>query len=222
MSTFSILTRRGGASRGVLTFASLAAALLLLTPSDVNAHVTVWPRSAAHGAYERYVVRVPNEKDVATTRVEIRFPAEVRISSFLDVPGWKLDVVTDSAGKITGAVWTGNLPPKRFVEFPFVAVNPKEGASVVWPAFQTYAGNQLVEWTGPEGSKTPASVTKLTPRPATGAAADSAARADSTTRAAAASAGGGSSTPLYISLAALALALVSLGLSLRRPEPARV
>jgi hypothetical protein len=132
------------------------------------------------------------------------------------VPGWKLEVVTDSAGKITGAVWTGNLPPKRFIEFPFVAVNPKEGASVAWPAFQTYAGNQVVEWTGPEGSKTPVSVTKLTPRPATGAAADTAARA-----AAPASTSGGSSTPLYISLAALALALVSLGLSLRRPEPAR-
>lgn len=168
---------------------------------------------ASHGAYERYVVRVPNEKDVATTRVEIRFPAEVRISSFLDVPGWKLEVVTDSAGKITGAVWTGNLPPKRFVEFPFVAVNPKEGARVAWRAFQTYAGNEIVKWTGPEGSKTPASVTTLSPRPATGAAADSAASASTN--------GGGSSMPLYLSLAALALALVSLGLSLRRPEPAR-
>ena len=216
MSILSSLSRRGAAPRGGLPLASLAVALLLLAPSVVRAHVTVWPRTAAHGAYERYVVRVPNEKDVATTRVEIRFPAEVRISSFLDVPGWKLEVVTDSAGKITGAVWTGNLPPKRFVEFPFVAVNPKEGASVVWPAFQTYAGNQLVEWTGPEGSKTPASVTKLTARPATGAAADTAARA-----AAPASTSAWLSPPFYISGAALALALISLGISLRRPEPAR-
>ncbi len=199
----------------MLIAASLAGVVCALVPAVAHAHVTVWPRTASHGAYERYVVRVPNEKDVATTRVEIRFPAEVRISSFLDVPGWKLEVVTDSAGKITGAVWTGNLPPKRFVEFPFVAVNPKEGARVVWPAFQTYEGNQIVEWTGPEGSKTPASVTTLTARPATGAA------ADSTARRAVASNGGGSSTPLYVSLAALALALVSLGLSLRRPETAR-
>jgi uncharacterized protein YcnI len=216
MSTFSSLSRRGGAARGVLAVATLAVALMLLAPSVVNAHVTVWPRTAAHGAYERYVVRVPNEKDVATTRVEIRFPAEVRISSFLDVPGWKLEVVTDSAGKITGAVWTGNLPPKRFIEFPFVAVNPKEGASVAWPALQTYAGNQVVEWTGPEGSKTPVSVTRLTPRPATGAAADTTVRA-----AAPASTSAWLSFPTYISLAALALALISLGLSLRRPEPAR-
>src|SRR5215218_9722442 len=202
--------------RRALVGATLAVAAALLLPSLANAHVSVWPKSAAHGSYERYVVRVPNEKDVATTRVEIRFPAEVRISSFLDVAGWKLEVVTDSAGKITGAVWTGNLPPKRFIEFPFVAVNPKEGASVTWPAFQTYAGNQVVEWTGPEGSKTPASVTTLAPRSATGAAVDTAARS-----AAVASISGGSSIPLYVSLAALALALLSLGLSLRRPEPAR-
>ena len=201
--------------RRALAAASLAGAVCVLAPSVARAHVTVWPRTASHGAYERYVVRVPNEKDVATTRVEIRFPAAVRISSFLDVAGWKLEVLTDSAGKITGAVWTGNLPPKRFVEFPFVAVNPREGARVEWPAFQTYEGNQVVEWTGAEGSKTPVSVTTLTARPVAGAAAD-------TTPHAAPASGGGSSTPLYVSLAALALALVSLGLSLRRPEPARV
>ena len=209
MSTLSRLMLRRA-----LIAASFAGVVCALLPSVARAHVTVWPRTASHGAYERYVVRVPNEKDVATTRVEIRFPAEVRISSFLDVAGWKLEVLTDSAGKITGAVWTGNLPPKRFVEFPFVAVNPKEGARVVWPAFQTYEGNQVVEWTGPEGSKTPASVTTLSARPAVGTAADTSARA-------AASSGGGSSVPLYVSLAALALALVSLGLSLRRPEPVR-
>jgi len=160
---------------------------------------------------------VPNEKDVATTRVEIRFPAEVRISSFLDVPGWKLEVVTDSAGKIVGAVWTGNLPPKRFVEFPFVGVNPKEGERVTWPAIQTYEGNQVVEWTGPEGSKTPVSVTTLFARPAAAGAADTTAAAAKSV----ASGSGSSSLPLYISLAALGLALASLGLAMRRPEPAR-
>jgi len=219
MPILSSPSRHGGAPRGTLAVVALAIAFTLLMPLVANAHVTVWPKSTAHGSYERYVVRVPNEKDVATTRVEIRFPADVRISSFLDVAGWKLEVLTDSAGKITGAVWTGNLPPKRFVEFPFVAVNPKEGERVVWPAFQTYAGGQVVEWTGPEGSKSPASVTTLTARPATTAAA----AADSAHPAAAATAssGGGSSVPLYTSLAAIALALVSLGLSLRRTGPER-
>jgi hypothetical protein len=108
-------------------------------------------------------------------------------------------VLTDSAGKITGAVWTGELPPKRFVEFPFIGVNPKEGTTrLVWPAFQTYADGEVVQWTGPAGSKRPASVTELTTR------------------------SGGSATALSIAIAALGIALAGLGLALRRPEPAHV
>lgn len=185
--------------RRALVVAALGCAAGALLPAVAQAHVTVWPRSAARGAFERYVVRVPNEKNVPTTRVEIHFPAEVRISSFLEVAGWQLQVLTDSAGKITGAVWTGSLPPKRFIEFPFIGVNPKEGDRVVFPALQTYDGGEVVQWTGPEGSKTPASVTTLTERPA------------------GASASGTSSTTLYVALAALVLALTSLGLSLRPP-----
>jgi len=189
--------------RRALLVASLVGVAGTLLPAVAHAHVTVWPRSAARGAFERYVVRVPNEKNVPTTRVEIHFPAEVRISSFLEVAGWQLQVLTDSSGKITGAVWTGSLPPKRFIEFPFIGVNPKEGDRVVFPALQTYEGGEIVQWTGPEGSKTPASVTTLTERPAPGSAAGAG--------------GAGGFTPLYVALAALAVALVSLGLALRQP-----
>ena len=72
-------------------------------------------------AYEKYVLRVPNEKAIATTKVELHFPAGLRVTSFADVPGWQLEVVTDSAKAITAAIWTGTLPPQRFIEFPFVA-----------------------------------------------------------------------------------------------------
>lgn len=204
MSIRTTSPHRARLVRRVLAVASLLCAAGALVPSAANAHVTVWPRSAARGAFERYVVRVPNERNVPTTRVEIHFPAEVRISSFQEVAGWQLQVLTDSAGKITGAVWTGSLPAKRFVEFPFIGVNPKEGERVVFPATQTYEGGEVVEWSGPEGSKTPASVTTLTERPASGSGAG----------------GSGSSTALYVALAALVLGLVSLGLSLRRPPTA--
>jgi hypothetical protein len=80
------------------------------------------------------------------------------VTSFADVSGWQLEVITDSAKRIVGAVWTGNLAPARFVEFPFVAVNPNTATHVSWPAFQTYANGERVEWTGPEGAKSPASV----------------------------------------------------------------
>jgi len=168
------------------------AALGLVAPALVFGHAVVFPRSSAPGAYERYVLRVPNEKQAATTRVELRFPADVRVTGFEEVAGWQLQVLTDSAKRIVGAVWTGSLPPQRFVEFPFVAANPKTNARIVWPAFQTYADSQVVEWTGAEGSKTPASVTTI-----------------ETARSA------NASTP-WVSWAALAVALASLALALRR------
>jgi uncharacterized protein YcnI len=168
------------------------AALGLVAPALVFAHAVVFPRSSAPGAYERYVLRVPNEKQLPTTRVELRFPADVRVTAFEDVAGWQLQVLTDSAKRIVGAVWTGSLPPQRFVEFPFVAANPKTNARLVWPAYQTYADSQVVEWTGAEGSKSPASVTTIETARAT------------------------SASTSWVSWGALAVALVSLALAVRR------
>jgi uncharacterized protein YcnI len=175
----------------------LAALVLVVAPAIALAHAVVFPKTSASGAYEKYVLRVPNEKAVATTRVEIRFPAEARVTSFGDVAGWQLEVQTDSAKRIVGAVWTGTLAPQRFVEFPFVAANPKTATRLVWPAIQTYADGERVQWTGAEGTKTPASATVI------GAAAD------------AATSGGAAR---WVPWAALVLALVGLGLALRRPE----
>lgn len=170
-----------------------------LLPGVALAHAVVFPRTSAPGAYEKYVLRVPNEKDVATTRVEIRFPAGVRVISFADVPGWHLQVLADSTHRITGAVWTGTLPPQRFVELPFIAVNPTTETRLTWPTYQSYADGVRVEWTGPEGGKTPASATVIQAQ---------------------------SSAPMssggipWLGGTALVLALISLGLVLRRPEVA--
>ena len=185
--------RRSVASRATRVCAA-AAALTLGVYALASAHAVVYPKASATGAYERYVIRVPNERNVPTTRVAITFPAAVRASSFEEVPGWTLEVVRDSAQRIVGAVWTGSLAPERFVEFPFVAVNPKTAAEVSWPVVQLYANGERVEWSGPAGSKTPASVTTIAP--ASGAQ----------------SSGGWTS---WVATAALVLSLVSLGLVLR-------
>jgi len=176
----------------------VALLLVLAVPTLLFGHAVVYPRASTTGAYEKYVLRVPNEKEVATTRVEIRFPADVRVTSFGDVAGWQLEVLTDSAKRIIGAVWTGTLPPKRFVEFPFVGANPKVAGTLTWPTFQTYASGERVEWTGAEGSKSPASVTRIT-------APDSSAAAGQKTGIA------------WVPWIALGVALLALGLSLRRP-----
>jgi uncharacterized protein YcnI len=138
-----------------------AAALLLLCPFSAFAHATVSPSASRPGTYERYVLRVPNESDAPTIRVSIRFPDEVRVISFLDVPGWQLSATFDSTGRARTAVWTGVLPPERFVEFPFVGVNPGRAVNVSWPVTQVYANGQVVNWTGPRGSDTPASITVI-------------------------------------------------------------
>lgn len=180
--------------RLVLPFAAVA---VLALPTFVLAHAVVFPRESAPGAYEKYVLRVPNEKAIATTKVELRFPSEVRVVSFADVAGWSLAVETDSAKRIVGAVWTGTLPPERFVELPFVAVNPRDDATITWPAYQTYADGERVEWTGPVDAKTPASVTVIR-------------------QAGPRDGGGAAGAALWVAIAGLVLALVSLGLVLRR------
>ena len=182
----------------------VTATLLLGVYAIAMAHAVVYPKASTTGAHERYVVRVPNERAVATTRVAIQFPPEVKVGSFIDVPGWTLEVVRDSAKRITGAAWTGSLPPERFVEFPFVATNPKDPTDLRWPVVQTYADGERAEWTGPTDSKRPASVTNITTVTAPPSASGSTAGAN----------------PM-ISYAALALAVISLGLSLRQRGPAK-
>jgi uncharacterized protein YcnI len=191
--------RRSPFSRNPFRQAAIVSALLvafLVGTSLAWARAIVFPKTSTIGAYERYSLRVVNERDVPIVRVEIRFPAGLTVNSFGDVPDWKLEILTDTTQKITGAVWTGALPKARFVELPFLAVNPKDSTSVSWPVYETYAGGERVEWTSPDtASRTPVSSTVL---------------------------GGGapvrvgvSRTSLYISLIALLFALTALGVALR-------
>ena len=170
---------------------------LLLTSSLVGARAIVFPKTSTPGAYEKYSLRVMNERDVPTLQLEIHFPAGLRVISFGDVPGWKLQVLTDSTQRITGAVWRGVLERQHFVEFPFLAVNPNDSVSLSWPTYQTYEGGERVEWTSPDtSSKTPVSTTLVSE--ATPVAPVKVSR-----------------TSLYISIIALLFALTALGVALR-------
>lgn len=188
---FSSLLRCACRGRGAIILLAMICA-----PRVAWAHAVVFPRTSSPGAYEKYVLRVPNERDVPTLRVEIRFPRGVRVVSFGDVSGWRLEILRDTAQNVIGAVWTGVLPKERFVEFPFIAVNPKENTTLSWPTFQTYEGGERVEWTNPDSTaKTPASSTLIEPQSST--------------------AGGGSDVGLYVAIAAFLVALVGLGIALR-------
>jgi hypothetical protein len=148
---------------------SAIAIVAMALPSRAGAHAVVFPERSGPRAYEKYVLRVPNERDVATTRIEIRFPRSVRIVSFADVPGWTLEVLRDSVKHVVGAVWTGSLQPARFVELPFVAVNPDSAVTLVWPVYQLYASGERIDWIGGLSAKQPAARTVVS-RPRDGAA----------------------------------------------------
>jgi len=140
----------------------LLGTILALVPSALLfAHITIWPKESAPGARERYTMRVPNEKQVATVRIEGEFPADLNVYDFEFKPGWKIDFKKDDKGKITGATWTGKIVPYEFVEFGMLGLNPKEGASLTWKFVQFYEDGMKEEFTGPVGSRYPSPVVSL-------------------------------------------------------------
>lgn len=140
---------------------ALFAAAFLPIAATASAHVTVSPATSAPDAWEAYSIRMPNEKTVDTTALEVRFPAGLQVKSFEDKAGWTIEPLRDSSGAITGARWTGKLAPERFVQFGIIAVNPKAGADLGFAASQLYADGTRVDWAGPAGSKTPAPHVRL-------------------------------------------------------------
>ena len=140
----------------------LLGTVLATVPSAVLfAHITIWPKESPPGARERYTMRVPNEKQVNTVRIEGEFPAELNVYDFEFKPGWKIDFKKDDKGRITGATWTGKIVPYEFVEFGMLGLNPKEGASLTWKFVQYYEDGIKEEFTGPAGSRLPAPVVTL-------------------------------------------------------------
>jgi uncharacterized protein YcnI len=154
---------------------SLAVALLIAPAA--GAHVTVQPEEVVAGDFTRLDVRVPNERDNAsTTKIEVQFPPGFLFVSTEPVPGWqskitmrKLDKpveqfgeqITEEVGQIsfTG----GEIGPGQFQDFGLsVGVPDKAGSSLAFKAVQTYSNGEVVRWIGPPDSDEPAPQVKLT------------------------------------------------------------
>ncbi|RNB81976.1 DUF1775 domain-containing protein [Brevibacillus fluminis] len=187
----------------------LTGAILTLA-TTAQAHVNVYPKETTTGAYEKYTVRVPVEKDVNTTKVRLEFPDNVKVSTVMPIPGWDYAFEKDSEGRNKAITWTataGGIKSHEFMEFAFVGANPKETGSLTWKAYQTYADGETVEWTGDKDSKTPASVTTVN----AGAGEDDHGAAQTAAPAQAAAQTGGSSNTLPTVLAGLALLVAIIG-----------
>lgn len=149
----------------------LVAVLALAAPAA--AHVTVQPPEAVVGSFARFVVRVPNERDDASTvKVEVEFPP-LAFVGFEDAEGWDREVemrtldeplevfgeeITDVVGTVT---WSGGeIEPGEFAEFGFSARMPDQPSTLEFPAIQTYDSGEIVRWIGPPDAEEPAALVR--------------------------------------------------------------
>jgi uncharacterized protein YcnI len=146
-----------------------AAVLVVVTALPALAHVTVQPDEAVVGSFARFAVRVPTERDDASTiKIELQLPP-LAFVSFQDVPGWErsvemvtldepLDAFGEELTEVVGTVtWAGGaIEPHEFQEFGFSAALPEEPTTLEFPAIQTYDSGEVVRWIGPVDSDEPA------------------------------------------------------------------
>jgi uncharacterized protein YcnI len=162
------------------TIAISAAVGALAFPAVAGAHVTLQPEEVPAGGFTRLDVRVPTEReDASTTKVEVQFPAGFTTVSTEPVPGWTTNVMTaklakpqvnDEGEKITDRVdtvtWraTGRgIGPGQFQDFGLsLAVPDKAGSALTFKAVQTYDSGEVVRWIGPPDSDEPAPQVQLT------------------------------------------------------------
>src|SRR3954447_26513904 len=170
--------------------AAATARAALAIPAAAQAHVTLQPNSQPAGAFTVLNVRVPTERDNASTsKVDVQFPAGFASVSYQVVPGWRVRVITKKLatpiqtddGPITEGVsrmvWTrtsraGGIKPGQFQDFPISTQIPdKAGTKLTFKALQTYSNGEIVRWIGAPGSDTPAPQVTVTAAAASGAAA---------------------------------------------------
>jgi uncharacterized protein YcnI len=126
------------------TLSTLVLALLL--PATAFAHVSVRPAQSKPGADETYAVRVPTEKAIATTSVELEVPDGMTILKVTDVEGAKHEE-KKTGDRITVIIWTGEIKPQESATFTFTAKNPATGEKITWKIQQKYADGTVSNWT---------------------------------------------------------------------------
>ncbi len=144
------------------TLQAVGAAVLLLCPLAVQAHVSITPRASTHGATEKYTIRIPTEGKVATTGADIEFPAGVIVETIQAPAGWKYDVKRQDDRIVSMAI-QADVKPGEFIEVGFVARNPRSGERIVWTLRQRFSDGTVTDWTtAPNGPVRPPAVTNLT------------------------------------------------------------
>ena len=185
--------------------------------APAGAHIQVRPTQAAPDDAVLFEVLVPDERQKATTKVEVAVPKDVLPFSFEDKPGWTRKNTLNPDGSIRTIVWRGRIGPEGFARFTFLASTPPKPGPIAWKAIQTYADGQKVRWIGTPDSEQPAAVTQVSKTTARQNAGGENAKGAGTPAAAAAPAETASETDTLgrvLGIAALAVALAALATAL--------
>lgn len=133
--------------RARVALAGLLATLVVAGPA--TAHVDVLPARVNLGEAVQLTVRVPTERSLPTTIVEVRFPSHVTVYRFEQPPGWQVQPKRAADGRLRGVVYRGGrIGVDRYQDFHMLAT-PFDSGTAVWEVLQTYADGQVKPWTGP-------------------------------------------------------------------------
>lgn len=188
---------------------------LFIFSGIASAHVSVMPRTSTTGAWETYTLKVPVEKDVATTKVTVKVPAGLEIESYQPVPGWNYSTEKDASGKaktITFVATGEGILPGQIQQFIFVAKNPDKATKVAWDVYQYYKDGSVVEWTGDEGADSPHAITDIVTGTTTYAPVTQQNKKAQTKTTESSS----SSLPLILSIVSILLSIMALVLAIRK------
>jgi uncharacterized protein YcnI len=140
--------------------AAAAAVAALAIPAAASAHAVVSPDVVKAKSLQFFTLSVPTEKeDVTTTSIELTPPSGFNIDSFMPSPGWKRDVQSAGSGEdtvVTKVTWSGGkVPTEEDSVFGFNA-GTSGSKTYTFTVRQTYSNGEVVDWSGPESSDTPA------------------------------------------------------------------
>lgn len=139
------------------TVTLLTLAVTVGAAAPALAHVTVSTDDDSAGGFAKYTVRVPNERDDAsTTEVRLQLPEELEASRVQPLAGWTMEL-TEGELVISG----GSIAPGEFQEFNFQARNPEQSSALAFPAVQVYDSGEEVAWVGEPESDEPAPVVEI-------------------------------------------------------------
>jgi uncharacterized protein YcnI len=147
-----------------LAAVSVGAGALLAVPGVASAHVTIQPSSIEGGGFSVVSVRVPNERDDAsTTKVRVVLPDDQPLGSVqtTPVPGWRVTTaqreldepleffgseLTSVVSEVTWTATNGGVAPGQFQDFAVSLGQLPESGDLTFKAIQTYSNGERVAW----------------------------------------------------------------------------